>query len=277
MATSRLSRRDSATSVRNRRRFMLALTAAALPISAWTAESESSFPVELIDDLVLANHILAEQGVVDAFGHVSVRHPQNPQRFLLSRSLSPAQVTAADIMEYGLDGEPINPAGRASYLERHIHAAVYRNRPDVGAVVHSHSPGVIPFGISKTPLRPVYHMAGFLVGGVRVFDVQDRFGPATDMLIRDGAMGDALAKTLGGSTVVLMRGHGAVAVGATVRLAVLHAVYTEMNARLQADAIRLGPVTYLSDAEAMGAWRTNDGLVDRAWAFWKSRLEGRGG
>jgi HCOMODA/2-hydroxy-3-carboxy-muconic semialdehyde decarboxylase len=256
---------------------MLALAAAALPVSAWPAEADPRVPADLIDDLVLANHILADQGVVDAFGHVSARHPQNPQRFLLSRNLSPAQVTAADIMEYGLDGEPIDHGGRSSYLERYIHAAVYRARPDVGAVVHSHSPGVIPFSIGKTPLRPVYHMAGFLVGGVRVFDIQEQFGPATDLLIRDSAMGAALARTLGGSTVVLMRGHGAVAVGATVRLAVLHAVYTEMNARLQGEAIALGPVTYLTDQEAISAWRTVDGQVERAWAYWKSRLGDRGG
>jgi HCOMODA/2-hydroxy-3-carboxy-muconic semialdehyde decarboxylase len=260
----------------DRRQVMLALAAAAIPVSAWSAEPDARFAA-VIDDLVLANHILADQGVVDAFGHVSARHPQNPQRFLLSRNLSPAQVTPADIMEYGLDGEPINPAGRSSYLERYIHAAVYRARPDVGAVVHSHSPGVIPFSISKTPLRPVYHMAGFLVGGVRVFDIQEQFGPATDMLIRDSAMGAALARALGDSTVVLMRGHGAVAVGATVRLAVMHAVYTEMNARLQGEAIRLGRVTYLTDQEAISAWRTIDSQVERAWGNWTSRLGDRGG
>jgi HCOMODA/2-hydroxy-3-carboxy-muconic semialdehyde decarboxylase len=143
--------------------------------------------------------------------------------------------------------------------------------------VHSHSPAVIPFSISKTPLRPVYHMAGFLVGGVRVFDIQEQFGPATNLLISDSAMGAALARTMGGSTVVLMRGHGAVAVGATVRLAVMHAVYTEIHARLQGEAIGLGAVTYLTDQEAISAWRTIDGQVERAWGYWTSRLGDRGG
>jgi HCOMODA/2-hydroxy-3-carboxy-muconic semialdehyde decarboxylase len=225
----------------------------------------------LIEDLVAANRILADQGIVDAFGHVSVRHDKSPQRFLLSRSLSPAQVTAADILEYDLDGNAVDARGRTSYLERFIHGSIYRARPDVGAVVHSHSPGVIPFGVSETPLRPVYHMAGFLGGPVPVFEIRDAAGPATDMLIRSPQLGAALARTLGQHAVVLMRGHGSVAVGPNVRLAVMRAVYTEADARLQAEAMRLGKVTYLSDAEAAKTGGANDGQVTRAWDFWREK------
>jgi HCOMODA/2-hydroxy-3-carboxy-muconic semialdehyde decarboxylase len=226
----------------------------------------------LIEDLVLANRILADQGVVDAFGHVSARHDKNPQRFLLSRNLSPGQVTADDIMEYELDGTPVDPKGRASYLERFIHGSIYKARPDVGAVVHSHSPGVIPFSVSKTPLRPIYHMAGFLLGGAPIYEIREGYGGATDMLIRDSNMGAALAKSLGPNTVALMRGHGSVAVGPNVRLAVMHAVYTEANARLQSEAMRLGEVNYLTPEEAQQVWRTNDGQVERAWGYWRSRV-----
>lgn len=229
----------------------------------------------LIDDLVSANHILYQEGVVDGFGHVSVRHEKDPERFLLARSLAPASVKARDIMEFGLDGEPIDARGRKPYLERYIHSEIYCARPDVIAIVHSHSPSLIPFGVTGTSLKPVYHMSGFLGAATPVFEIRDAGGPATDMLVRDRRLGAALAGSLGRASFALMRGHGSVAVAGTLKQVVYRAIYAEINARLQAEAMRLGNVTYLNDAEAAAASRTNDLVIDRPWELWKSRAKGR--
>jgi HCOMODA/2-hydroxy-3-carboxy-muconic semialdehyde decarboxylase len=230
----------------------------------------------LIDDLVSANHILFKEGVVDGFGHVSVRDERDPERFLLSRSIAPATVTARDVMEFGMDGEPLNARGRRPYLERFIHSEIYRLRPDVVAVVHSHSPALIPFGITGTSLRPVFHMSGFLGSATPIFEIREAGGPATDMLIRDRKLGAALARKLGTAPFALMRGHGSVAVGATLKQVVFRAIYAEVNARLQAEALRLGTITYLNDAEAANAARTNDSVIDRPWGLWKKRAKEKG-
>jgi HCOMODA/2-hydroxy-3-carboxy-muconic semialdehyde decarboxylase len=225
----------------------------------------------MIDDLVSANHILYQEGVVDGFGHVSVRDERDPERFLLSRSLAPARVRARDIMEFGLDGEPLNARGRKPYLERYIHSEIYRARPDVVAVVHSHSPSVIPFGVTGTSLKPVFHMSGFLGAGTPVFEIRESGGPATDMLIRDRKLGAALARSLGTANFALMRGHGSVAVGVTLKQVVYRAIYAEVNARLQSEALRLGAINFLNDAEAANAARTNDSVIDRPWELWLAR------
>lgn len=230
----------------------------------------------LIDDLVSANHILFKEGVVDGFGHVSVRDERDPERFLLSRSIAPATVTARDVMEFGMDGEPLNARGRRPYLERFIHSEIYRLRPDVVAVVHSHSPALIPFGITGTSLRPVFHMSGFLGSATPIFEIREAGGPATDMLIRDRKLGTALARKLGTAPFALMRGHGSVAVGATLKQVVFRSIYAEVNARLQSEALRLGTITYLNDAEAANAARTNDSVIDRPWGLWKARVKSRG-
>ena len=227
----------------------------------------------LIDDLVSANHILHVEGVVDGFGHVSVRHEKDPERFLLARSIAPGSVSAADIMEFGLDGEPLDARGRKPYLERYIHSEIYRIRPDVQAIVHSHSPSLIPFGATGTQLKPLYHMSGFLATGTPIFEIRDAGGPSTDMLIRDRKLGAALARTLGPAAFALMRGHGAVAVAGTLKQAVYRAVYAEINARLQAEAMRLGAVTYLNDAEAAGATRANEEVIERPWQLWKDKAK----
>ena len=225
----------------------------------------------LIDDLVSANHILFKEGVVDGFGHVSVRDERDPERFLLSRSIAPATVTPRDVMEFSLDGEPLDPRGRRPYLERFIHSEIYRRRPDVVAVVHSHSPALIPFGITGTSLRPVFHLSGFLGQATPIFEIRDAGGPATDMLIRDRKLSAALARALGQASFALMRGHGSVAVGSTLKQVVYRAIYAELNARLQSEALRLGPITFLNDAEAANAARTNDGVIDRPWELWLAR------
>ncbi len=226
-----------------------------------------------VNDLVAANRILYERGVLDGFGHVSLRDESDPQRFLLARNVAPALVTADDIMTFDLDGTACDGDARTPYLERFIHGSIYRARPDVGAVVHSHSPGVIPFGIvSGAPLRPVFHMASFLRGSVPVFEIRDAAGPDNDLLVRDVSLGHALARTLGAGSVVLMRGHGSTTVGRDVREAVFRAVYAEANARLQAEALRLGPVTYLSETEALRSSESNAGQITRAWELWTSAL-----
>lgn len=230
---------------------------------------------DAIEDLVTANHILYHEGVVDGFGHISVRHPSRPDRFLLSRSIAPGNVTAEDIMEFDLDGNPVDARGRKPYLERFIHGEVYRVRADVQSVVHNHSPAVIPFGVTNTGLRPISHMSGFLAGGVPNFEIRDAGGPATDMLIRTPQLGAAFARTLGKSAFALMRGHGAVAVGDSIRQAVYRSVYAEQNARLQAEASRLGEINFLNDAEAAGADAANYANMDRPWALWKKRVEQR--
>jgi HCOMODA/2-hydroxy-3-carboxy-muconic semialdehyde decarboxylase len=233
----------------------------------------SSADAELIDDLVAANRILAAEGVVDGFGHVSARHPAARDRFLLARSMAPALVTANDIMEFDLDGNPIEARGRTAYLERFIHSEIYRANPEVQAVVHSHSPAVIPFGVVGVPLRPIFHLGGFLGAGVPVFEIRDAGGPATDMLIRNPSLGAALAARLGSAPVALMRGHGDVVVGRSVREAVFRAVYTEVNARLASEALRLGggEATFLNPEEARMAAETNSAQIGRPWELWKAR------
>lgn len=229
---------------------------------------------ENIADLVTANHILADQNVVDGFGHVSVRSVKNPNRYFISRSRAPALVEAADIMEYDLDDNAIDARGRASYLERYIHSEIYKARPDVQSVIHSHSAAVIPFGVSDVPLKPVSHMGGFLIRAVPVFEIREAGGNETDMLVRNKALGAALAKKLGSGTVVLMRGHGNAVTGQSLKTAVFHAIYTEQNARLQTEAMRLGGnVTYLNEAEAAKIGAQNDLLVERPWGIWKNRVQ----
>ena len=225
----------------------------------------------LVEDLVAANRILAAEGVLDGYGHVSARHDRDPGRYLLSRARAPELVEAADVMEHDLDDAPLDARGRAPYTERFIHGAIYRARPDVLAVVHHHSPSVIPFGASTTPLRPLYHMSAFVGEGVPVFDVRRAAGRATDMLVRDPALGRALAETLGGRAAALIRGHGAVVVGASLPQAVARAIYLELNARLQVQALALGgPVAYL-DAEEARLATAMIGDYGRAWELWKHR------
>ncbi len=225
----------------------------------------------LIEDLVAANRILYDQGVVDGFGHVSARHDKDPGRYLLSRSMAPALVTAADIMEFDLDSNPVDPRGRTPYLERFIHGEIYRVRPDVMAIVHSHSPAVLPFADTGVKLRPMNHIAGFLGDGPPVFEIRTVAGADSDMLVRNNAIGRALAKTLGPNSVALMRGHGSVAAAQSVKHVVFRAIYTEINARTEIQALAIGRPVFLNDKEAAAAMKTNDGLVERPWALWKQK------
>src|SRR5580692_2442695 len=179
--------------------------------------SVSETVTSLIRELVDANHILFDQGVVDGFGHVSARHPERPDRFLLARSMAPALVTEKDVLEFDFDGHPVVPNSPAGYLERFIHGEIYRKRQDVMSVVHSHSPSVVPFSVvPSVKLRPVCHMCGFLnANGMPIFEIRDFAGPGSDLLITSGRLGAALADSLGEGPAVLMRGHGSTVVAST--------------------------------------------------------------
>jgi len=227
-------------------------------------------------DVVAANLILANEEVVDAYGHVSIRDPTDPTKFLLARSMAPELVTPADVLAHDLEGNASAPPGVKLYSERFIHAEIYRARPDVNAIVHCHSPSLIPFGVTGIPLRPLYHMSSFLGAGVPVFDIHVAAGGATDMLIRTSELGRALAQTLGMHPAALMRGHGAVVVGADIQQVVFRSVYTEMNARLQAQALSLGKkVIYLDPEEAKKAEASNNATVSRPWELWLRKAQNK--
>ena len=239
------------------------------------AESTTASTSVLIEELAVANRILFRQAVLDAFGHVSARHDKKPDHFLLARNMAPALVTKEDILEFDFDGTPVEANGQAVYLERFIHGEIYRLRPDVMAIVHSHSPAVIPFGLTRRrPLRSVCHMAAFIGICTPVFEIRATAGDASDLLIRTPALGEALAQTLGTNPAVLMRGHGATVVGTSLRQTVFRAIYTEINARLQAQALALGPITYLSEGETRSAAKSIDSQIGRAWDLWRMQVEG---
>jgi ribulose-5-phosphate 4-epimerase/fuculose-1-phosphate aldolase len=250
---------------------------AALPFGpaetrAQTPAAASGIDAALAEDIVTGSRVLADFGVLDGFGHVSARDPGNPDHFFMSRSLAPALVTADDLMAFDLDGNALDPRGRSLFLERFIHSEIYRARPDVMSVVHTHSPGVVPFSVSQVTLRPIYHNAAFLAAGAPVWDIRKDFG-TTDMLVRNPAIGKSLAQTLGDKSVVLMRGHGDVTVGPSVKLAVFRAYYTDVNARLQSQAVALGgPVNYLTVEEGAKADAINLIVLDRIWGLWKMRV-----
>jgi ribulose-5-phosphate 4-epimerase/fuculose-1-phosphate aldolase len=257
------------------------------------ARAQADAPRDLIDDLVAGNRILARQGVLDAQGHVSVRHPTRTDRFLLARSMPPAMVTADDILEYALNADPIDPRGRSpaaaptqpgrsgapapeplrgvggSYRERFIHSEIYRARPDVMSVVHCHTPSLLPFADSDVPMRAMYHMAAFVAFGVPVFDIRKEAGMA-DLLVGDTRLGRALARTLADKHAVLMRHHGAVVVANSIPNAVARAVYLDLNARIQLQTAALGGrATFIDPAEAT-LRMADPNEYSRAWELWKA-------
>ena len=231
------------------------------------AVTQLALDSELLDKLVVANRILYQQRVVDAFGHVSARHDKSPGHFLLARNMAPGLVRRDDIVTFDLDGAALDAEGRRVYLERFIHGEIYRARPDVHAIVHSHSPSVIPFGVTGQPLRPIFHMSGFLGEGAALFEIREVAGD-TDMLISDRRLGKALAAALGTRSTVLMRGHGSTVVGGSIEQAVYRAIYAEVNAKLQIQAVTLGEVTYLNLQDAAKAAAINDTQLARTWELW---------
>lgn len=233
-------------------------------------------PPDLLRDLVLSNRILANEGVVDAFGHVSVRHPDDPGRFIISRSLGPELVTEDDLQLFTLDGEQVGGSPDRPYSERFIHGAVYEARPDVTAVCHNHAPSVIPFSVTGVPLRPIAHLAAPIGAEIPVWDIADEFGE-TDMLVRNMEQGRSLARALGDRRVALMRGHGSVVAGPNVRAVTSICIYLALNARLLLQALPLGEVRYLSAGEVERAGATSQMALDslglqRAWGTWVRRI-----
>jgi ribulose-5-phosphate 4-epimerase/fuculose-1-phosphate aldolase len=230
---------------------------------------------ELINELVSANHILANEGVVDGFGHVSVRDPENPQRFILSRARPPERIMREDIMTFEFDGTAVDPSVGKPYLERFIHGSIYAARPDVHAVVHSHSRSVVPFSVSSARIRPICHSCATIGHNIPVWDAQKCFGDS-NLLIGSQAMGDDFASVLGENTSALMRGHGSTVVGESLRAVVYTAIYLEVNAKLQMDAMKLGEVTYLTQGEVdVISQRLRDAKrgegYDRGWEYWCGR------
>src|SRR3954470_16659080 len=225
--------------------------------------------MEHLDDLVAAYRILAQYGVIDAYGHVSIRSPSNPQRYFIARSLAPEVVQVEDVMEYDLDSNPLDARGRESVRERFIHGEVYKARPDVMAVVHNHSPSVIPFSVTGVPMKPIYHMASFIGDGVPNFEIR-KVAKGTDLLVKTPKLGAALARTLGKSAAALMRGHGSVTVGENIARAVGRSIYLEQSAQLQMQAMLLSSkVTYLDAAEVKASVPVQD--YKRAWPMWREK------
>ena len=229
-----------------------------------------------LDDLVAAYRILAEYGVIDAYGHVSLRSPRDANRYFLARSIAPERVQLEDLMEYDLDSQALDARGRESVRERFIHGEIYKSRPQVMAVVHNHSPSVVPFSVTDVPMRPLFHMAAFVGEGLPNFEIRD-VQRGTDLLVKTPALGRALARTLGLKPAALMRGHGAVVVGEGLPRAVGRSVYLEMSARMQAQAMALagpgGRITWLDEAEVRASVPTQDYL--RAWPLWREKALAR--
>jgi HCOMODA/2-hydroxy-3-carboxy-muconic semialdehyde decarboxylase len=225
----------------------------------------------LLEELVTANRILAREEVVDSFGHISGRHPDRPDRFFLSRARAPDCIERDDLMEFGLDGEPVDARGRKPYLERYIHAAVYEAKPDVMTVVHNHSPSVIPFGVTGTKIRPLLHTCGCMGHEVPIWDSGDKFGD-TNMLVSDLAMGRDLARGMGDHRAALLRGHGCVVSGRSIREVVYIAVYLELGARLQMQASAMGTIKFLTKGEVDKILASTGAVAfDRSWENWCRR------
>jgi HCOMODA/2-hydroxy-3-carboxy-muconic semialdehyde decarboxylase len=230
----------------------------------------------LITELVIANRILAREEVVDAYGHVSVRNPDNPERFFLSHSLAPVFVQRTDILEFDLEGQPVGSDRRTPYLERFIHGAIYEARPDVVAVVHAHAEDTLPFGIAPARLKPVIHSGAFIGADVPVWDIARRFGDKTNLLVTNVAQGRDLAKTLAKNNVVLMRGHGFAAAAKSLIDVVRMSVYLPRNARVQFRAMQLGRVRPLAKGEIQArtggtGYKPDSPETQRAWQYWAER------
>lgn len=226
-----------------------------------------------VADLVAANRVLAREGVLDGWGHVSVRHNLDPNRYLLSRSRAPELVSAGDILEFDLDNDAVNDRGANLYTERFLHGEIYKVRPDVVAVCHCHAPPVIPFGVIDVPLKPLYHRAAFIALGVPIFEIRDAAG-MTDLLIRNPALGAALAQSIADKPAVLMRGHGATVVAPTLPRLVGRSIFLALNATLQAQALALagsGRVRYLDPEEARLIEAREGYGLGRAWEAWKRK------
>jgi HCOMODA/2-hydroxy-3-carboxy-muconic semialdehyde decarboxylase len=262
---------------RSRRKILLALAAVCMAsvAGAQTASVSAGPPdPQLIEDLVAANRILADQGLLDGWGHVSVRHNRDSNRFLMARGVAAQLVTAKDILEFDLDSRPVDTHGlpmSGLFTERYIHGEIYKLRPDVIAIVHTHAPSLIPFGVTKVPLQPMYHRSAFISFGIPVFEIRERAG-MTDMLIRNATLGHNLAEALGDHPAALMRGHGAVITGPSLPRVVSRTIFLALNATLQAQAMGMGaPITYMDPEEARKIEEREGHGLARTWEGWKQK------
>ena len=228
-----------------------------------------------VEELVLANHILYDQNAVDGYGHISVRNPTNPNTFFLARSVAPSVVKVEDIMEFDMNGKALNGDSRVAYGERYIHSGVLKNRPDINSVIHGHAAPILPYGLTGTTLKPVYHMSAFLGEGAPVFEIRNfaKPNPDTDMFVSNGDLGDALSKTMGLQYFVLMRGHGYAAGADSIKKAVFRTIYAIQNASIQSEAMKMGKVQYLTPGEAVTAQETIEKTIGRPWQLWSERVK----
>jgi len=236
------------------------------------AERDEAVIDHALTQLVLANRILARENVIDDFGHVSVRNPVNPERYFISRSRSPAVVTRGDLMEFTLDGEVVGNDPRRPYAERHIHGAIYKDRPDVNADTHHHARSVVPFTMTRVSLRPMFHMAGVIGKEIGYWDSQTEFGD-TNMLVDSMAMGHSLSRALGDKTVALLRGHGCICVASNIKAVIMISIALKDNAELIQATRQMGEITHLTDGEIEKSTRTmlSDFALARAWDYWLAR------
>ena len=228
-----------------------------------------------IEELVIANHILYDQNAVDGYGHISVRNPANPNTFFLARSVAPSVVKVEDIMEFDMNGKALNGDTRVAYGERFIHSGVLKNRPDINSVIHGHASPTLPYGLTGTTLKPVYHMSSFLGEGAPIFEIRNfaKPNPDTDMFVSNLELGEALSQTMGLQYFVLMRGHGYAAGADSIKKAVFRAVYAVQNASIQAEAMKMGQVQYLTPGEAATAQQTIEKTIGRPWQLWSERVK----
>ena len=228
----------------------------------------------VFEELVTATKILIHEGILDSFGHISARDPEDPQSFFLAKKLAPSHITADDFQKFDLEGETSD--NRPSYLERYIHSEIYKARPDVNCVLHSHSPAVLPYCFTDQPLRPVTHMGAFLGERVPVYEIRDKQGDDTDLFGGDNRVCADIAESLGGQAVVLMARHGVVNVGNSVREVVFRAVSTEQNAAAQTLGLQIGNIEYLSPGEVKTAGQLVGAQINRGWDHWTMRLREAG-
>jgi len=228
-----------------------------------------------IEELVIANHILYDQNAVDGYGHISVRNPANPNTFFLARSIAPSSVKVEDIIEFDMSGKALNGDNRTAYGERFIHSGILKNRPDINSVIHGHAPPILPYGLTGTTLKPVYHMSSFLGEGAPIFEIRNfaKPNPDTDMFISNVELGNALSQTMGLQYFVLMRGHGYAAGGDSIKKAVFRAIYAIQNASIQSEAMKMGQVQYLTPGEAAISQETIEKTIGRPWQLWTERVK----
>ncbi len=261
-----------------KRVFISLLMLGATHVSAQTVQEQIAQDPKVktaVEELVIANHILYDQNAVDGYGHISVRNPNNPNTFFLARSVAPSVVQVEDIMEFDMNGKALHGDTRVAYGERFIHSGILKNRPDINSVIHGHAAPILPYGLTGTTLKPVYHMSSFLGEGAPIFEIRNfaKPNPDTDMFVSSVDLGNALSQTMGLQYFVLMRGHGYAAGADSIKKAVFRAVYAIQNASIQSEAMKMGQVQYLTPGEASISQETIEKTIGRPWQLWSERVK----